>query len=137
MFTDAIFNSDIRAIQQIINRIDGGLPKDTEVANYQTSFGDCINQILEMTDMDDMKLKPDDTVMMAMSKELYLMSIKNIYWNEKDGIPRKPTAEAKKERDAAMRMILERAGGRKTKIEEQKMIEEVGVQDWICNALPE
>lgn len=135
LFTDAVFNDDIRAIQLIINRIDGGLPKDTEMADYQTSFGDCIQKVLDMDSLDQMKVTPDTTVMMALCKALFVMATKDIYVNEK-GIPRKPTSEQKQERDAAMRLILDRAGGRKTSIKAK--VEEVEIEqaDWIVASLP-
>ena len=79
LFTDAVFSNDIRAIQLIINRIDGGLPKDTEVAKYQTEFGDCLNKIMQMTTDEQTKVMPDDTVMMALCKSLYHIATQDIY----------------------------------------------------------
>lgn len=144
MFTDAVFNSDIRVIQTIINRIDGGLPKDTEVGDYQTLFGDCMNQVLEMSTADQVKVKPEDTVMMALCKSLFDIAQRDIYnevrgddhgnkWSRK----RKPSTEEKQARDSAMRLILERAGGRKTAIPKQAgPRDDVTMAPWIIEALP-
>lgn len=133
LFTDAVFNQDIRAIQLIINRIDGGLPKDTEVSNYKTEFGDCLTEVLNMTDGKGLTVKPDDTVMMALCKSLYDLSIQNIYWDARKCKKCKPSTEKKQERDAALRMILERTGGRKTLAEQPKEVETVEIAGWLSD----
>ena len=71
LFTDAVFSDDIRSIQLIINRIDGGLPKDVDVARYRTDFGDCLNADMQMTSDEQTKIDPGDTVMMARCKSLF------------------------------------------------------------------
>lgn len=144
MYTDAVFNQDIRVIQTIVNRIDGGLPKDTEVDQYQTLFGDCINQVLEMTSGNQLKVLPSDTVMMALCKSLYDIATADIYHeikSDKHGNrwARKvtPTSERKQARDSALRLVLERAGGRKTATSAPPpAFGEVDVADWIKQALP-
>lgn len=144
MYTDAVFNQDIRVIQTIIQRVDGGLPKDTEVEEYQTLFGDCMNQVLMMSTIDQVKVLATDTVMMALCKSLFDLAQEDIYhetrsddsgnkWSRK----RRPTTEQKQARDSALRLILERAGGRKTAIPkrpEQKA--DVVIAPWITSALP-
>lgn len=145
LFTDAVFNGDIRAISTIINRIDGGLPKDTEADNYRTLFGDCLNEILAMTDPDKIKVDPEDTVMMALSKSLYDLAAQDIYTKyeyDEDGyiINKKacrPSPDKKQERDQALRLVLERSGGIKTKktlVAEEKT--EMEIAPWIQKSLP-
>jgi len=133
LFTDAIFSEDIRAIQLIINRVDGGLPKDVEVDDYQTQFSDCLNRIMAVTDGSQLKVLPDDTVMMALCKALYALATQDIYWDADRGRMRRPSTEKKQERDAAMRMVLERTGGRKTLVIANRAIEEVEEADWISS----
>lgn len=133
LFTDAIFSNDIRAIQLIINRIDGGLPRDVEVDGYQTQFSDCLNEVLAMDRADQMALKPTDTVMMGLCKSLYALSVQDIYWNDDTGEFRRPSTERKQERDAALRMVLERSGGRKTLVATSEVREEVEDADWIAS----
>ena len=135
MFTDAIFSQDIRTIQLIINRVDGGLPKDVEVDDYQTQFSDCLNRIMEMPLDDKLKVRPDDTVMMALCKALYSLSVQDIYWDDRKGRLRRPSTDRKQERDAALRMVLERTGGRKTLVVASQVKEEVMEADWL-SALP-
>lgn len=136
LFTDAVFSQDIRAIQLIINRVDGGLPKDVDVDSYRTLFGDCLNEIMGMSSADQMTVKPDDTVMMALCKSLYSIAVQDIYWDYDKKRKRRPTDSQKKERDAALRMVLERTGGRKTLTDVPVTTEEIEVADWIAS-LPE
>lgn len=136
LFTDAVFSDDIRSIQLIINRIDGGLPKDVDVARYRTDFGDCLNAVMQMTSDEQTKIDPGDTVMMALCKSLFQIATQDIYWNAEAGIPRRPSDSVKKERDAAMRMVLERTGGRKTLSAVPQDVEEVEIAPWIAS-LPE
>lgn len=135
LFTDAIFSEDIRAIQLIINRVDGGLPKDVEVDDYQTQFSDCLNRIMTATDGSQLKVLPDDTVMTALCKALYALATQDIYWDDERGRMRRPSTDKKQERDAAMRMVLERTGGRKTLVVAHEVKEEVEDADWL-SALP-
>lgn len=138
LFTDAIFNEDIRAIQLIIDRIDGGLPKDIDMDGYRTQFSDCFNEIMQMESASQIKLLPDDTVMMALCKALYALSVQDIYWDPDGERKRKPSAMVKQERDAALRMVLERTGGRKTMSAASVEHQEIESADWIKNlALPE
>ena len=132
LFTDAVFSDDIRSIQLIINRIDGGLPKDVDVDKYQTEFGDCLNDVMNMTLEKQTKVCPDDTVMMALCKNLYQMAVQDIYWDASTGRRRRPSEAAKKERDAALRMVLERTGGRKTLSSVPVQTEVVEVAPWIA-----
>lgn len=136
IFTDAIFNYDIRSIINIVQRVDGGVPKDTEVSTFRTMFGDCLNDLLNESDAEKLVVSPDDTVMMVMCKSLYDISIRDIY-HDHEGRTIKPSADRKAERDAARRLILERAGGRKTAIEKGREREAVEIAGWISCALPE
>lgn len=132
MFTDAIFNQDIRSITHIINRIDGGLPKDCDIDKYQTLFGDCINEVLALEDAKRLLITPDDTVMMAMCKSLYDLAVQDIYWDPTKKRPiNRPSTDKKQERDNAMRIILERVGGRKTLSSVPELKEDVEVADWV------
>lgn len=136
LFTDAVFNQDIRAIQNIINRIDGGLPKDTDVDQCQTKFGDCINELLGYPLDQRHRISPDDSIMMAMCKSLYDIATQDIYWNEEKQMKiRKPPTDKKNERDAAMRMILDRAGGRKTHMEKIAEKESPKIAGWISDLM--
>lgn len=136
LFTDAVFSQDIRAIQLIINRIDGGLPKDVDVDLYRTDFGDCLNDVMSMTRAEQLMVEPDDTVMMALCKSLFQIATADIYWDRQRHCRRSPSDAQKRERDAALRMVLERTGGRKTLAPVPADVEEVEIAGWIAE-LPE
>lgn len=75
---------------------------------------------------------PEDTVMMALCKSLYFLSVQDIYqWDEEHQRFRRPSTDKKNERDAAMRMILERVGGRKTLVAANTQKEDFEVAEWI------
>jgi len=132
LFTDAVFNEDIRAITLIIDRIDGSTPKDVDMAVYRTEFSDCLNEIMAMTEGQQLMVRPSDTVMMALCKALYSISVQDIYWDDRKQKPIKnPSDSRKKERDAALRIVLERTGGRKTKTAKLDQEEVVEVAGWI------
>lgn len=133
LYTDAVFNGDIRAIQLIINRIDGGLPKDIEIDDYQTLFGDCLNMVMSLDDGSQLKVMPDDTVMMAMCKSLYDIATRDIYWDGDKMRSRRPTDAEKRDRDTAMRIVLERSGGRKTlRSTYDENVKKVEVAPWVA-----
>lgn len=134
LLTDAIFSQDIRAIQLVINRIDGGLPKDVEVDDYQTLFSDCLERVMQMSTSNQLSVSPDDTVMMAICKSLFALATQDIYWDpKKQRMRRRPPTDLKLERDAAMRIILERLGGRKTLVTNAKVNEVIESADWIAS----
>jgi hypothetical protein len=132
LVTDAVFSADIRAIQLIINRIDGGLPKDTDIAHYRTDFGDCLNEVMAMPRIEQLMVVPEDTVMMALCKSLVDIATQDIYWDPEKLRKRRPSDSVKKERDAALRIILERTGGRKTLVEVAPDTEDVEIAPWIA-----
>ena len=70
-------------------------------------------------------------------KALYDIASEDIYWDNEKGKRRKPPTDKKKERDAALRMVLERAGGRKTAVEVVKALEDVEAAEWLSESLPE
>ena len=131
LFTDAIFSQDVRSIQLIVNRMDGGVPTDTDVAKFQTQFGDCLSELMELTEPERLKVLPEDSVMMGLCKSLYDMAVQDIYWDTEKGKRRRPSTDAKRDRDAAMRLILERVGGRKTHALVEADVEDVEIADWI------
>lgn len=137
MFTDAIFNQDIRTITQIISRVDGGLPTDKNIDEYQTLFGDCMNEVLSCTDGSQLQVRPSDTVMMALCKSIYDLAAQDIYFDAIKNKQKKPTPEKKQAKDAALRLVLERAGGRKTQTAAPKQESKTVLADWISEALPD
>lgn len=136
MFTDAIFSQDIRTIEVIINRIDGGNPRDDQMSSLQTLFGDAINRILEIEDPHELKVTPDDSVMDALCKSLYDLAAQDIYHEEDEegNIKNKrPSAETKKSHEAALRIVIERSQGRKTTPTLVEELPEIKKADWLLS----
>ena len=136
MFTDAIFAQDIRTIEVIINRIDGGNPRDDQMSSLQTLFGDAINRILEIEDPRELKVTPDDSVMDALCKSLYDLAAQDIYHEEDEegNIKNKrPSAETKKSHEAALRIVIERSQGRKTTPTLVEELPEIKKADWLLS----
>lgn len=140
LFTDAVFNQDVRSISTIIQRVDGGLPKDVEADEYRTEFSECIRELMGYDESERLKVMPYDTVMMALCKSLYDIAVEDIYWkiDEETGVhkPCRPSDTKKQLRDNAMRIILERAGGRKTTVRKVEEKETIELNDWVVAALP-
>lgn len=137
IFTDAVFNEDIRCIQTIINRLDGGLPKDSEIGLYKSYFSECIRDLLSQPEELRFAVNPNDSVMMAIAKSLYNIACEDIYYDYEKDRKVRPSDTKKQLRDNAMRMILERSGGRKTKVEIQEEAEEVVLPAWLEKSLPD
>lgn len=131
LFTDAIFSQDIRAIQLIINRMDGGIPSELDVDKFQTAFGDCLGDLMTLTEPERLRVMPEDSVLMGLCKSLYDMAVQDIYWDAENGKRKRPSTDTKRDRDAAMRLILERVGGRKTHALVEQSVEDVEIADWI------
>jgi hypothetical protein len=71
--------------------------------------------------------------MMGICKSLYALAVQDIYWDARRQVLRKrPPTDLKNERDAALRIILERLGGRKTLMENRQMREAMEDADWIA-----
>lgn len=139
LYCDAVFNQDIRAIQLIISRIDGGVPTDEQVSEFKTMFGDCLGELMCATRAEQLMVYPEDTVMEAMCKSLFDLATMDIYAMARERGRRKPSTDLKNDRDAAMRMILERVGGRRThSLEEhaEEIVEEAGWLEGIRGQLP-
>lgn len=137
MFTDAIFSQDIRTIELIINRIDGNNPRDDQMSSMQTLFGDTLNEILQIENPTELRVTPEDTVMSALCKALYDLAASDIY-HEVDKETgevrtRKPSTEAKKSHEAALRIVIERSQGRKTTSTLIEEAPEIGEADWLLS----
>ena len=78
-------------------------------------------------------VEPDDSVMMALCKSLYMLATQDIYWDHDKLRKKRPSDSQKKERDAALRMVLERTGGRKTIAALPQVEEDVEIAGWISD----
>lgn len=75
--------------------------------------------------------------MMCLCKSLYDIATTDIYWDEWNEKMKKPSVEQKSARDTAIKIILERSGGRKTKTAIEAESQEYDLAEWIKKSLPE
>ena len=104
LFVDAIFNKNINAIQQIITRVDGLVPADSERESYANILGDAIEDVMSYADYRDIQVRPDDPAIIGLAKAVYVISVMDVGSNY----------AKKKDKALAVDMILSRTGGRKT-----------------------
>lgn len=104
LFIDAIFNKNIDAINQITQRVDGIVPAEEERDKFANLLGDAIEDVMNYTYVEQIKITPDDPCIIALAKAVYVISLedtKNNYGKKKD-------------KQLATDIILSRTGGRKT-----------------------
>lgn len=136
LFTDAVFNQDIRAMQLIIGRIDGAPKNDEDMGSYVTEFTDALNAVLDIDDGSKLVVTPQDSVMTAMCKSLVDLACMDIYGMARARGHKKPSTEQKQDRDNAMRIVLERsAGKRTTPIAKPEPKEAPKLADWIAKSM--
>lgn len=103
MIFNAVFEMDIDLIKTIVLRVDGTVPDEGRRDGYANLIGDALDDVLESTSPDQMKVYPYDPPIIAMAKVLVHVASQ----------PAGTNYAKKKERNLAANMILERTGGRK------------------------
>ena len=103
MIFNAVFEMDVDLIKTITTRVDGTVPNEGERGGYANLLGDAIEDVLSYTSKDMITITPEDPPIIAMAKVLVYVSTKQAGTNYM----------ARKERNLASQMILERTGGRK------------------------
>jgi len=106
LIVDAGIVGDIRFIKQLIGRLDGGSPLDTELEHYRTEFGDTLNMLLQATSNAELEADPNDLAITFICKKIIQIALEPS-WKLRD-------VESKNRKDAAVGIILDRCGGRKT-----------------------
>lgn len=103
MIFNAVFEMDIDLIKTIVLRVDGTVPDEGRRDGYANLIGDALDDVLDSTSPDQMKVYPYDPPIIAMAKVLVHVASQ----------PAGTNYAKKKERNLAANMILERTGGRK------------------------
>lgn len=104
LVTDAIFGMDIGAISQIVSRIDGTVPATKDRNSYANIMGDAIDDVLDYTKAEQVKVRPGDLTIIALAKVVIAISMSDPGNN----------FSKKKEKQQAIEMVLQRTGGRKS-----------------------
>lgn len=118
---DAVFNYDIQSLKQIVARVDGGIPDAQKRKHYANIFGDALEDVLSYTDKRQLKIQPEDLVIIAMAKVCVWVSMSDPGNN----------AQKRKDKNDAIQMILERTGGRKSEPTKQLMTTNYVNPDWM------
>lgn len=119
---NAIFDNDIGAINQIVNRIDGAIPDKKNRDNYANLMGQAIEDVLDYPKAEQVCIYPDDWTIIGLAKRVIQTSCQEVGKNP----------IAKKERNQAAEMVLNRTGGRRSEpVREQHLIEYVQ-PDWMA-----
>jgi len=101
---NAVFEKDIDAIEQIVSRVDGGIPDAKERDLYANYFGAALDDVLSLTDSGQCHLFPDDPVIIALAKCAVAISL----------TPAADNVQAIKAKNKAIALIFDRAEGRKS-----------------------
>lgn len=100
---NAVFEMDVDLIKTIITRIDGLVPEENKREGYANILGDALDTVLEYDEASKNMVTNDDTAIIAIAKVLIAKAVK----------PAGSNYMARKERNLAAQMVLERTGGRK------------------------
>lgn len=100
---NAVFELDVDLIKTIITRIDGLVPDENKRDGYANILGDALDTVLSYDTASQCVVSDEDTAIIAMAKVLITKAVSLSGTNYM----------ARKERNLAAQMILERTGGRK------------------------
>ena len=100
---NAVFELDVDLIKTIITRIDGLVPDENKREGFANILGDALDTVLEYEQAEQCRVTQDDTAIIAIAKVLIA----------KASMPVGSNYMARKERNLAAQMVLERTGGRK------------------------
>lgn len=117
----AIFDLDIGLISEIVKRIDGLAPSKGDMDAYSNIFSDALNDVLEYTQGDQMRIYPTDTPIIALAKATVAVSVSDPGKN----------MQARKDRQKAVCMVLDRLEGRRSEPAKPTELPEYEVPGWI------
>ena len=117
----AIFDMDIGLISEIVKRIDGLAPSKGDMDEYSNIFSDALADVLEYTQADQMRIYPTDSPIIALAKATVAVSVSNPGKN----------MQARKDRQKAVAMILDRVEGRRSEPAKPVELPEYQVPDWV------
>ena len=102
---DAVFDCDIEIIDRIVKRIDGGSPDAEKREGYANIFGAALDEVLSMTSVQQLTIKPDDPVIITLAKVAIYIAMSQPGKN----------VQGRKAKHIAIDMVLDRLGGKKVK----------------------
>ena len=121
LMVEAVFGTDIGLISEIVKRIDGLAPAKGDMDAYSNIFSDALNDVLEYTQGDQLRIYPADTPIIALAKATVAVSVSDPGKN----------MQARKDRQKAVSMILDRLEGRRSEPAKPTELPEYEVPGWI------
>lgn len=100
----AIFEQDMSLIEILATRVDGTVPTSKDRMSFANLMGDAIDDVLDMERSDQVVVRPDDLVIIALAKTVFYIANSPTHGN--------PTQ--KREKQKAVEMIYGRTSGRRT-----------------------
>lgn len=123
--TNAVFDLDIGLISEIVKRIDGSAPQKGDMDAYSNLFSDALSDVLDYTQSDQMSVFPSDPPIIALAKATIAVALHDPGRN----------MQARKDRQKAVQMILDRVEGRRAEPAKPTELPEYRAADWL--GLPE
>ena len=117
----AIFDMDIGLISEIVKRIDGLAPSKGDMNEYSNIFSDALADVLEYTEAEQMRIYPKDPPIIALAKATVAISV------SKPG----KNMQARKDRQKAVSMILDRVEGRMSEPAKPVELPEYTEPEWL------
>ena len=104
MFFNAVIEKDVDLIKTLATRIDGTVPEEDKRDGFANILGDALEDVLSYEQPQLLSVSSEDSPIIAMAKVLVYVA----------ACPVGNNVQARKSRNLAAQMILERTGGRKT-----------------------
>ena len=117
----AIFDLDIGLISEIVKRIDGLAPAKGDMDAFSNIFSDALNDVLEYDQASQMRVFPTDSPIIALAKATVAVSMSDPGRN----------MQARKDRQKAVQMVLDRIEGRQAEPARPKEEIEYQSPDWM------
>lgn len=118
---NAVLDLDIGLVSEIVKRIDGMAPEKGDNHDYSNIFSEALLDVLEYDHSEDLRVFPGDPVIVALAKVAVAISVADVGKN----------MQARKDRQKAVSMILDRVEGRMSEPAKPVELPEYVEADWL------
>lgn len=123
---DAIALMDIRQIQTVIQRLDGGVPTKENRDKYANYLGSFLEDVSKLPVYETKQLRLEDPVYLCLAKAIYHISLMN---------PQNP--QQQRDKNTATEIIFDRCGGRVSEPVKELVDVTYTQPKWMKKSLPE
>ena len=121
MICNAVFDMDIGLIAEIVKRIDGLAPSKGDMDAHSNIFSDALADVLDYTRAEQTRIYPGDSPIVALAKATVAISMSDPGKN----------MQARKDRQKAVQMILDRVEGRRSEPAKPSDSVEYKAAEWL------